>query len=83
VGDSILGENVNLGAGTITANLRHDKNTIKTLANNVLIDTKRQKFGAVIGDNVKTGVSTVIFPGRKIWPNKITYPQEKVEKDLI
>lgn len=83
VGDSILGENVNLGAGTITANLRHDGNTIKTLANNVLIDTKRQKFGTVIGDNVKTGVSTVIFPGKKIWPNKITYPQEKVEKDLI
>ncbi len=83
VGDSVISSNVNLGAGTIIANLRHDKKPIKSLVNDVLIDTKREKLGSIIGENVKTGVSTVIYPGKKIWPNKITYPQEKVEKDLI
>lgn len=83
VGDSIIGSNVNLGAGTITANLRHDGETVKSLVKNALIDTKRKKLGAIVGDNVKTGVNTVIFPGRKIWPNKTTHPQEKVEKDLM
>lgn len=83
VGDSIIGSNVNLGAGTITANLRHDGETVKSLVKNALIDTKRKKLGAIVGDSVKTGVSTVIYPGRKIWPNKTTYPQEKVEKDLM
>lgn len=83
LGDSIIGSNVNLGAGFITANLRHDGETVKSLVKDTLIDTKRKKFGTIIGDNVKTGINTVIFPGKKIWPNKVTYPQEKVDKDLM
>jgi len=82
VGDSIIGENCNLGAGTITANLRHDGETIKTKIKNKLIDTKRRKFGTVLGDGVKTGIGTLIYPGRKIWPNKTTLPGEKVVKDI-
>jgi len=82
VGDSIIGENCNLGAGTITANLRHDGETIKTEIKNKLIDTKRRKFGTVLGDGVKTGIGTLIYPGRKIWPNKITSPGEKVVEDI-
>lgn len=83
IGDSIIGSNVNLGAGFITANLRHDDETVKSLVRDVLIDTNRKKFGTIIGDNVKTGIGTIIYPGRKIWPNKTTLPQEKVDKDLI
>jgi len=82
VGDSIIGENCNLGAGTITANLRHDGETIKTKIKNKLIDTKRRKFGTVLGDGVKTGIGTLIYPGRKIWPNKTTLPGEKVAEDI-
>ncbi len=83
VGDSIIGSGVNLGAGLITANLRHDNETVKSLIKDVLIDTKRKKFGTIIGDNVRTGIGTIIYPGRKIWPNKTTLPQDKVDKDLI
>ncbi|MDD4358788.1 MAG: DapH/DapD/GlmU-related protein, partial [Candidatus Pacebacteria bacterium] len=82
VGDSIIGSNVNLGAGTITANLRHDNATIKTLVKDGLIDTKRRKFGTIIGDNVKIGINTIIYPGRKIWPFKTTLPGENVKEDL-
>jgi len=83
VGDSIIGENCNLAAGTIIANLRHDNRTIKTWVNGNIVDTCRRKFGTVIGDNVKTGIGTLIFPGRKIWPGKTTLPGEIVKKDIL
>ncbi len=83
VADSIIGDNCNFGAGTITANLRHDNENIKTIVKGELIDTKRRKFGTIFGDNVKTGVGTLIYPGRKIWPGKFTRPGEIIKKDTI
>lgn len=82
VGDSVIGENVNLGAGTIIANLRHDNKNVKSMVKGCLVDTGRRKFGAVIGDNVHTGINTCIYPGRKIWPGKTTLPGEIVRKDV-
>lgn len=82
VGDSIIGENVNIGAGTITANLRHDYSIISSMVNGKLKETSRKKFGTVIGDNSKTGIHTTIYPGRKIWPNKTTMPGEIIKKDV-
>jgi len=83
LGDSIIGSNVNLGAGFITANLRHDEGTVKSSVNGILVDTKRKKLGTIIGDNVKTGIGTIVYPGRKIWNDKTTNPQEKVERDIL
>lgn len=82
VGDSILGERVNFGAGTITSNLRHDGANHHTLVDGVLVDTGRRKFGTIAGDGVHTGISTAIFPGRKLFPNTSTLPGEVVRKDL-
>jgi len=81
-GDSILGFDVNIGAGCISANLRHDKDSVRTHVKNKLIDTDREKFGAIIGDGVHTGINTSIYPGRKIWPGKQTLPGEIVKKDI-
>lgn len=83
IGDSVIGENVNLGAGTISGNLRHDHNNIKSMIKDSLIDTGRRKFGAIIGDNVHTGINTSIYPGRKIWPNMTTKPGEIIDKDKM
>lgn len=80
-GDSVIGDNVNIGAGTISANLRHDKGKVKSEINGQLLDTGRTKFGCVIGDNAHTGISTSIYPGRKIWPGLTTLPGEIVRKD--
>lgn len=80
-GDSVLGENINIGAGTMVANLRHDNQNIKSLVAGKLTDTERRKFGTVIGDNVHIATSTLIYPGRKIWPNKTTLPGEIVKED--
>lgn len=82
IGDSILGEGVNLGAGTTTSNLRHDGKNHRTMMNGKLMDTGRRKFGAIIGDGVHTGINTSIYPGRKLWPNATTRPGEIVQHDI-
>ena len=80
-GDSVLGENINIEAGTMVANLRHDKRNVHTLVGGQVTDTERRRFGTVIGDNVHTGAGTLIYPGRKIWPDRATMPGEIVKKD--
>ena len=83
IGHSVIGENVNLGAGLITSDYRHDGSNHITLINDQKVDTGRRKLGTFIGDNVKTGIGTLIYPGRKIWPGKTTLPGEIVRKDVM
>jgi len=59
VGDSIVGERCNLGAGTRIANLRLDKQEISVAG----IATGRRKLGAIIGDEVETGINASINTG--------------------
>jgi len=83
VGDSILGEGVNLGAGTMVSNLRHDGGNHRSMVDGQLVDTGRRKFGVVMGDGVHTGIQTTIYPGRKLWPATTTRPAEVVERDIM
>jgi UDP-N-acetylglucosamine diphosphorylase/glucosamine-1-phosphate N-acetyltransferase len=82
VGDSILGEHVNFGCGTITANLRHDHKNVGSTVKGELVDTGRRKLGAIVGDHVHTGINTSILPGRKLWPHTMTLPGQVVSKDV-
>jgi len=82
-GDSIIGRHVNFGAGTITANFRHDGGTHRSAVAGHLVDTGRTKLGTVIGDGVHTGINTSIYPGRKLWPNTRTRPGAIVQQDLM
>ena len=63
VGDSIIGEQSNLGSGTKIANLRFDKKTIEVIHKGKRIDSGRRKLGAVIGSNVSTGINASINAG--------------------
>ncbi len=65
VGDSVVGEECNLGAGTKIANLRLDKKDITVGTT----DTKRHKLGAIIGDRVETGINVSINVGSVIGNN--------------
>jgi UDP-N-acetylglucosamine diphosphorylase/glucosamine-1-phosphate N-acetyltransferase len=65
VGDSIIGEHCNLGAGTKIANLRFDETNV--IING--IDTSLRKFGAVLGDNVESGINASINIGTVIGNN--------------
>jgi UDP-N-acetylglucosamine diphosphorylase / glucose-1-phosphate thymidylyltransferase / UDP-N-acetylgalactosamine diphosphorylase / glucosamine-1-phosphate N-acetyltransferase / galactosamine-1-phosphate N-acetyltransferase len=69
IGDSIIGEHCNLGAGTTVANLRLDKNNIVVTLNGKKIDSKRRKLGMIMGDNVQTGINSVINVGTMIGNN--------------
>jgi len=82
VGDSILGEKCNLGAGTITANYRLDSGSIKMMVKDQLVNTRRRKLGAVLGDNVKTGIKSLFMPGVKVGVNSWVGPNFMVERDL-
>lgn len=82
VGDSIIGAHSNLGCGTVTANLRHDGGNVRSMVGGKLVDTGRQKLGAIVGDNVHTGVNTSILPGRKLWPGTATRPGAVVDRDI-
>lgn len=79
VGDSIIGNNVNLGGWTKIANLRHDDQTIQVKNKWKLVDTGKRKLWAIIGDNVKTGINTLIYPGRTLDTDSSTLPGEIVK----
>ena len=82
VGDSIVGEGGNLGAGTIMANYRLDSGTIKMMVKDKLVESGRKKLGAVLGDNVKTGVNTLLMPGVKVGNDSWIGPNLMVQRDL-
>jgi bifunctional UDP-N-acetylglucosamine pyrophosphorylase/glucosamine-1-phosphate N-acetyltransferase len=82
IGDSILGENCNLGAGTITANYRLDGGTIKMVVKDKVVDSGRAKLGAVLGDNVKVGINALFMPGVKVGCNSWIGPNVVVHRDV-
>ena len=82
IGDSVICSDVNIGAGTITSNLRHDGKKQRSVVNGTLVDTGRRKLGAIIGKDVHTGIHTSIYPGRKIWSGMDTRPGDIIQQDL-
>ena len=66
VGDSIIGEHVNLGCGTVTANVRLDKKNISMEIKGKLHKTHKRKLGAIIGDYASLGINVNIMPGKCI-----------------
>ncbi len=82
IGDSIICPKTNFGAGTILSNFRHDGKNHRSMVDGVLVDTGRRKLGAIIGDNVHTGIHSSVYPGRKIWPDVCLRPGAIVQKDL-
>ncbi len=74
VGDSVLGENVSMGAGTVLANLRLDEGEI--------VSSGRNKLGAIVGKNVRIGVNTSIMPGVKVGSNSFIGAGTVVPQDI-
>jgi len=63
IGDSIIGNNVNLGAGVKCANLRLDRNEINVFVDGTKTPTQMKKLGAIIGDGCQIGCNSVLNPG--------------------
>jgi UDP-N-acetylglucosamine diphosphorylase/glucosamine-1-phosphate N-acetyltransferase len=82
IGDSIIGNNCSFGAGTVLANFRFDEQNVAVQIGNELVDTGRDKLGAIIGSNCKTGINASIMPGTKIGPNSVVGSNVCLMKDL-
>ncbi len=82
LGDSVLGEDCNLGAGTIAANFKFDESIIKTEVKGEIMNTGRNKLGAILGDEVKTGINVSLMPGVMIGAKSIIYPHSIVRKNV-
>lgn len=78
VGDSILGWYAHMGAGSITSNVKSDKQLVKVHTPERDIETGIKKFGAMIGDHVEVGCGSILNPGSVIGPNTNIYPLSSV-----
>jgi bifunctional UDP-N-acetylglucosamine pyrophosphorylase/glucosamine-1-phosphate N-acetyltransferase len=81
VGDSVLGRDVNFGAGTKVANLRHDGEDVRMTVKGDRVSTGRRKFGVVAGDEVKTAINTSLDAGVVLSGGARTTPGESITRD--
>lgn len=81
VGDSVVGPDANVGAGTIVANLRHDEQPVTLAHGDRRVQTGRRKFGVVIGEGAKLGIGTRVNVGTTVGPTATTAPGEVVLED--
>ncbi|MCX9081061.1 MAG: sugar phosphate nucleotidyltransferase [Candidatus Methanoperedens sp.] len=79
VGDSIIGERCNFGAGTKVANLRHDGRTIRVKLKGKIMDSGRRKLGTIMGDDVHTGINSMINVGAVIESKAMIAPGELIK----
>ena len=82
VGDSVIAEDVNFGAGTLIANLRFDEKEVKVNIKGKRVSSGRKKLGAIIGGHVRTGINVSILPGVKIGAYARIYPGAVVYRDV-
>ena len=82
VGDSVIGERCNLGAGTLVANLRFDDMPVKITVKGRKVSSGRRKLGVFLGDCVKTGINVSFIPGAIVGPNSWIAPHTLVERDI-
>ncbi|MFQ5667543.1 MAG: bifunctional sugar-1-phosphate nucleotidylyltransferase/acetyltransferase [Candidatus Binatia bacterium] len=68
VGDSVIGENVDIGSGTMTINERTDRASVRVDVRNQPIDSGLAKLGAFMGDNVKVGAGNTLAAGTVLAP---------------
>ncbi|MFH1215608.1 MAG: hypothetical protein V1706_03800 [Pseudomonadota bacterium] len=82
LGDSILGRDVNLGAGTKLANLRFTPGNVQIRTPEGTIDSGLRKFGAILADFVQTGCNSVTNPGTILGPKSMVLPNTTVPSGL-
>ena len=71
-----------MGSGAKVANLRLDKKNIKAVLNGKKIDTKRRKLGVIIGDDVQTGINSMMNVGTIIGNNVFIGPGSVVNGEI-
>lgn len=83
VGNSILGNGVNLGAGVVCANVRLDGEEVAVLFEGQRILTGMKKFGALVGDGSKLGANCVLNPGTLMGKKVFCAPLLKISGTIL
>jgi len=83
VGDSIIGERCNLGAGTMVANVKSSGKTVRMRIRDSLEDSGLRKLGVFSGDDVKTGINSSIMPGIRIASGAMVPPGSVISEDVF
>ena len=78
VGDSILGKDVNLGAGTKLSNLRNDGGEVHLRVDGERVASGLRKFGALLGEGAALGCNSVTNPGVVLGCNSVVWPNVTV-----
>lgn len=78
VGDSILGCQSHMGAGSITSNVKSDKTLVTVKTGDTVVETGLKKFGAMLGDYVEVGCNSVLNPGTVVGRHTNIYPLSMV-----
>ena len=81
VGDSVVGPDANVGAGSLVANLRHDERNVAVAHDGERVSTGRRKFGAVVGEDVKLAIGTRLNVGVTVGAGATTTPGEVLTRD--
>jgi len=84
VGDSVLGEDVNLEAGSIVANYRNERADKRLVIahDGALVETGVEKFGALAGDRCRIGANAVIAPGALLNPDTVVARLAMVDQGI-
>src|SRR5262249_54025468 len=63
LGHSFVSPWANLGADTVTSDLKNTYGTIRVHLNGVGVESGQQFIGSIIGDHAKTGIGTILPTG--------------------
>ena len=85
IGDSIIGQNVNIEAGAILANHYNERedDTVFVHIDGQRISTGLHKFGSLVGDDCRIGANAVLSPGTLLKPKTIVKRLELIEQDPL
>lgn len=82
LGDSILGKDCRVGAGTITGNLRLNRDEISSIVKGEKVMTGRKSLGAVVGRDTKIGINVSLMPGVLIGSRSVVGPASVVFENI-
>ncbi len=82
LGDSILGRNCRVGAGTITGNLRLNRDEISSVIKGEKVMTGLNFLGVIVGQNTKIGINVSLMPGVLIGSNSVIGPHSLVTENV-
>lgn len=82
IGDSVIGENVSFGAGSVVGNFRLDEGTVSSVVGQDKVQTGLKKLGTIIGDDCRIGIHVSLNPGVKIGRGSFVSTATVVTQDV-